>query len=166
MVTAAEFGPQCRKLYIGDAGGFLREYSAETGEFIQELRPLEDLKEYQQVRKIIYVKEEDLVLCASIDGRILVFFRNESNEYVLVRDLRGSHTTDLTGMCYSEEYHLMASSCEGGTINLWNSVKYMLETVLTAGDKVIDVRFVKGYPVLLACCQLGEILCFGVRPME
>lgn len=165
VVTAIEFGPKCRKLYIGDAGGFLREYSTETGEFIQELRPLEDFNDYQQIRRILYVKEEDLVLCASLDGRILVFSRNESSEYVLVRDLRGCHSTDLTGMCYSEEYHLMATSCEGGTVNIWNSVKYTLENVLVADEYVIDVRFVKGYPILLVCTE-SKILCFGVPPIH
>lgn len=93
-----------------------------------------------------------------------MFFRNESSEYVLVRDIRGSHSTDLTGLCYSSEYHLMASSCEGGTVNVWNSVKYTLETVLVATPKVTDIRFVRGYPILLVCCD-RDILCFGVKPI-
>jgi hypothetical protein len=103
-----------------------------------------------------------------VDGRILAFVRNDSNEYTLIRDIRGSHTSDLTGMCYSAAYHLMATSCEGGTINIWNSTKYVLETVLVTGasSRLVDIRFVKNYPVILACCENMEIMCFGVRPIE
>lgn len=61
----------------------------------------------------------------------------------------------------------MATACEGGSINLWNSSKYVLETVFITGPgKVIDISFVRNFPVLLACCERGEILCYGVRPIE
>lgn len=78
------------------------------------------------IKKILYVKEQDIVVCASADGRILVYLRNDNSEYNLVRDIRGSHSTDLTSICYSEGYHLLATACEGGSINLWNSSKYVL----------------------------------------
>ena len=38
-ITACEFGYKGRKFFVGDAGGFVREYCSETGQFLQEVQP-------------------------------------------------------------------------------------------------------------------------------
>lgn len=36
-ITACEFGYKGRKFFVGDAGGFVREYCSETGDFLQRV---------------------------------------------------------------------------------------------------------------------------------
>ena len=73
-ITAAEFGYKGRKFFIGDAGGFVREYCSETGDFLQDINPGDDFNyENKQIVKLIFLKEHSLLICCSMDGRIMIY---------------------------------------------------------------------------------------------
>jgi hypothetical protein len=73
-ITAAEFGYKCRKFFVGDAAGFVREYCSETGDFLQHVEPGEENHcENKAIVRIIFLKEHSLLIVCSLDGRVLIY---------------------------------------------------------------------------------------------
>ena len=91
-ITAAEFGYKSRKYFLGDAGGYVREFDSETGEFLQEIQPSEDIQyENKAIIKIIFLKEHSLLVVCTLDGRIMIYERNSESQFQIIRDIRESH---------------------------------------------------------------------------
>lgn len=62
---------------MGDAGGFVREYCSETGEFLQDVDPGEDNQyENKGIVKIIFLKEHSVLIVCTLDGRIMIYERD------------------------------------------------------------------------------------------
>lgn len=109
-ITACEFGFKCRRFYIGDAGGFVREFCSETGEELENINPGNELNyEHKEILKIIFLKEHSLLICCSSDGRVMVYERDSDGSYQIIRDLRECHEDFLTA-AVSNRYCLMATA--------------------------------------------------------
>lgn len=55
----------------------MREFCSETGECLQDINPSDELNyENKQIVSIIFLKDFSLLICCSIDGRLMIYERD------------------------------------------------------------------------------------------
>lgn len=78
----------------------------------------------------------------------MIYERNDSGEFNIVRDLRECHE-ELLVAAVSERYCLLATAGDNGDLFIWSLEKYMLESVCVLNSKPIGITFSPIHPIMI-----------------
>ena len=111
-----------RKVIIGDHDGQMAVLDYLNGAEMKNFQYTEsdDRAHRNEVTRLCYCDKYKTVISCSWDRSIMVHDDNDSERGILLRQMIGGHSSDITALAYSENLSLIASASSDATLQIWD----------------------------------------------
>lgn len=153
-----------RKFILADHDGRICVYDYQNGAKMKEFA-YPDKAHQSEVSRLIYCNDYKTIISASWDLTINIHDESCAESGILLRQIIGGHTTDISALAYSPTLSLIATGSSDFTLQIWDFEFGSLDgTCIGHTSGITSLLFLDPFPLLLATDQSGNICIWAMRP--
>ncbi|CEG37948.1 ef hand family protein [Plasmopara halstedii] len=156
-----------RKLIVGDHGGNIHVFDYLNGSHMKSFKNPEigNGAHTAEVTKLCYCADHMSVISVSWDCSISIYDERDSDRGILLRQISGGHSMDITALSFSHHLSLLASGSSDCTLQVWDYEFGRLDaTCIGHVSGLLCLQFLDPFPLLLSSDNTGNLCFWAMRP--
>ncbi|CCI44278.1 unnamed protein product [Albugo candida] len=166
-VTSVCLDARQRKILVGNHDGRIEALNYLNGSHMKsfEYGEMDNKAHRLEVSCLCYCPDHMMVISASWDCSIHIHDESDSEQGLLLRQLCGGHTVDISALTFSRHLSMIASGSSDASLQLWTFEFGQLDqTCIGHVSGILSLLFIDPYPLLLATDGDGNICFWATRP--